>query len=149
LVAEHAVQDLKRAFVQLQVIHFTFAGYHRFTETIIGINDELVDPAGDRVDGETHAGHFGFNLALDDHRHASLALGKSLAVTVRYRAVAPKRDKTIPDALEDRIAAADVQISIVLAREGGLRQVFKSGRGAYRKSPARVLVTLSEPPERG
>src|SRR5262245_58047274 len=118
LVADGPFDDLNGALVQLEVIDLAFAGDHRLAETEVGVDDQVVDPAGNRVDRETDAGHVAVNLPLDHGGHARLALGEPLPMPIKHRPVPPKRDEAVTDSLAKTVDAAHVQVSVMLAREG-------------------------------
>ena len=125
LVADAALGDLQRLFVELELIDFAFAGDDRFAESKVRVQEHPVDSAGDRIDRESHSRNFTLDLPLDDDGHSRVALTKSLVVPIQDGPVSPQRNEAVADPLRNAIGSPDVEVSVMLT---GKRRRAKSSK---------------------
>ncbi len=96
----------------------------------------------DGVGGEQHAGGVGEDHALHDHGHLDLPMVDAVLQAVGHGPLGEERRPAPADVLEDRLAAHDVQIGVLLARERCRRQVFRRRARSHRVG--RVLAELRD-----
>ena len=80
--------------------------------------------AGDRLDGEHHAGVLGLHHPLDRHGEADLQVVEAGLFAVEDGAAFEERGPARLHGQHDVVRADDVEEGALLAGEGGLRQVL-------------------------
>ena len=84
---------------------------------------------GDGVGCEEDAGRLREDHPLHDHGHLDLALVEAAPQAVGHGPLGEERGPAAADVLEDRCSPDDVQVRVLLAREGGRRQVLRRRAG--------------------
>ncbi|MCY1396959.1 hypothetical protein D9M71_119450 [compost metagenome] len=138
LAAQVATQDRRAAGFQGRLVHVELVGVHRalhhgLAETVGAGDEHHVTEAGFGIQGEHHAGGAGFRA---DHALHAGGQGDQLVVEALVHAVG---DGTVVEqgseyflgGADHVVHATDVQEGFLLAGEGGVRQVFGGGGGAY------------------
>ena len=72
---------------------------------------------------------------LDDHGELDLTMIEAVLEAVGHGPLGEERGPALADALQDRRLPDDVQVRLVLAREGGRRQILRRRAGADREGP--------------
>ena len=114
------------SLAQTVFVAFRVAADERFAQPPVGMENHLVVPSRDGVDGEGDAGCGGIEQRHDHHRHAGGFQAQLLPVGAGLR-----RPLRIPDpagGVDRRIRPAHVQAGKMDARERRARGVFQ-GRG--------------------
>ncbi len=119
------------------------AGDQGLAEPEAGVHRGDPPVARDGVGREEDAGRVGEGHPLDDHGHADRAVVDAVAPPVGHGPLGEQRGPAPPDVPEDLRRPHDVQVAVLLAGEGGRRQVLRRGAGADG-----VGVVLAEPGER-
>ena len=118
-------------------------GDQGFAEAETGLyGDEL--PAGrDRVGREQDAGRLGEDHLLHDHCHGNPSMVEAVTQTVGHGPLGEQRGPAPADVLEDRRRPHHIQVRVLLAGEGGRRQVL-----CRRTRSDRAGDSLAEPGQR-
>ena len=109
--------DVQCAAIESELVRGYLTRYHRFAKAPAAVDDELVDPAIARVDGEHHAGHFRLDHALHDHREQRVHVIETTVLPVGDSACGPQRRPALLHCFKDRACTTDVEIGIVHAGE--------------------------------
>ena len=120
--------DLQAFLVELEMVDLALAGDDRLAQAVVGVDDQTIELPAHRVDREPHSRPIAGNLPLNHDGHAGLMLQEALMMAVMHGPVAPERDEGIANPFDDRINSDDIEIRVMLAREGGLSEVFERGR---------------------
>ena len=123
-------------------VHHT--GDQGFAEAPGGIHGGNPPVRGHGIGGEQDPGRLREHHRLHDDGHVDPSVVEAVAQAVGHRPLGEQRGPAPPDVLEDRRHAHDVQVGVLLAREGRGRQVLRRRAGADR-----VGSVLAEPGERG
>ncbi len=106
------------------------AGDQGLAEPEAGVHRGGPPVARDGVGREEDAGRVGEGHPLDDHGHADRAVVDAVVPPVGDGPLGEQRGPAPADVPEDLRRAHDVQIAVLLAGEGGRRQVLRRGAGA-------------------
>jgi hypothetical protein len=106
------------------------AGDQGFAQAEAGFYGGDLPVAGDRVGREQDAGRLREDHLLHDHGHVDLPVVEAVPQAVGHGPLGEERGPAPADVLEDRRRPHDAQVRIVLAREGGVRQVFRRRAGS-------------------
>ena len=106
------------------------AGDQGLAEAEAGLHGGDLAVARDRVGREQDAGRLREDHLLHDHGHLDLAVVHAVPQAVGHGPLGEERGPAAADVLEDRRRPDDVQVRVLLAREGGRRQVLGRGAGA-------------------
>ena len=120
------------------------AGDEGLAEAEAGLHGGDLPVGRDGVGREQDAGRLREDHLLHDHGHADLPVVEAVAQAVGHGALGEQRGPAPTDVLEDRRRTHDVQVRVVLAREGCRRQVLRRRAGSDG-----VGSVLAEPGERG
>ena len=118
-------------------------GDQRLAEAERGLHGGDLAVRRDRVGGEQHAGRLRDDHPLHDHGHLDLPVVDAVAQAVGHGSLGEQRGPAPADVLENRRRPDDVQERVVLAGEGGRRQVLRRRAGSDG-----VGGVLAEPGER-
>jgi hypothetical protein len=118
------------------------AGDQRLAEAEAGLDGRDLPVGGDGVGREQDAGRPREDHLLHDHGHVDLPVVEAVPQAVGHGPLGEQRCPAPADMLEDRRRPYDVQISVLLAREGSRRQVLRR-----RARPDGVAGALAEPGE--
>ena len=119
------------------------AGDQGLAEAEAGLHGGDLPVARNGVGREKDAGRLREDHPLHDHGHVDLPLVHAVAQAVGHGPLGEERGPTPADVLEDRRRPHDVQVRVLLAREGGRRQVLRRRTGSDG-----VGGLLAEPGER-
>ena len=119
------------------------AGDEGLAEAEAGLHGDDLPVARDGVGREQDAGRLREDHLLHDHGHVDLPVVDAVPQAVGHGPLGEERGPAPADVLEDRRRPHDVQVRVLLAREGGRRQVL--GRRARSDGVGGVLA---EPRER-
>ena len=119
------------------------AGDQGLAEAEAGLHGGDLAVARDGVGREQDAGRLREDHPLHDHGHPDLAVVHAVPQAVGHGPFGEERGPAAADVLQDRRRPDDVQVRVLLAREGGRRQVLGRGTGADG-----VGGLLAEPGER-
>ena len=119
------------------------AGDQRLAEAEAGLHGGDLPVARDGVGREQDAGRLRENHLLHDHGHVDLAMVQAVPQAVGHGPLGEERGPTAADVLEDGGRPHDVQVRVLLAGEGGRRQVLRGRAGSDG-----VGGLLAEPGER-
>ena len=100
------------------------AGDQGLTEAEAGLHGGDLPVARDGVGREQDAGRIREDHLLHDHGHVDLAVVDAVPLAVGHGPLGEQRGPAPADVLEDRRRAHDVQVGVLLAGEGGRRQVL-------------------------
>ena len=119
------------------------AGDQGLAEAEAGFHGGNLPVARDGVGREQDAGRLREDHLLHDHGHVDLPLVEAVPQAVGHGPLGEERGPAPADVLEDRRRPHDVQVRVLLAREGGRRQVLRRRTGSDG-----VGGLLAEPGER-
>ena len=119
------------------------AGDQGLAEAEAGLHGGDLPVARDGVGREQDAGRLREDHLLHDHGHVDLAVVDAVPQAVGHGPLGEQRGPAPADVLEDRRRPHDVQVRVLLAREGGRRQVLRRRAGSDG-----VGGLLAEPGER-
>ena len=119
------------------------AGDQGLAEAEAGLHGGDLPVRGDGVGREQDAGRLREDHLLHDHGHVDLPVVEAVPQAVGHGPLGEQRGPAPADVLEDRRRPHDVQVRVLLAREGGRRQVLRR-----RARPDGVGGLLAEPGER-
>ena len=125
----------ERSAVENMGIRIDLSADNGIAQTVAAVDDHLAPFAGGRVGGEQDAGYIRIDQSLDDDRHGDLALVDGHAVAVCHGACGPERHPAVLDGVDERIAALDAEVGILLSGEGQLRPVLHGCRGSHGHGP--------------
>ena len=113
----------------LAVPHLVGVGVHQagdqgLTEAEDGLHGDDLPVARDGVGSEEDAGRLREDHLLHDHGHVDLPVVEAVPQAVGHRPLGEQRGPAPADVLQDRRGPHDVQVRVLLAREGGRRQVL-------------------------
>ncbi len=106
------------------------AGHQGLPEAEAGLDGDDLPVRGDRVGREEGAGHLREDHLLHDHRHVDLPVAEAVPQPVRHGPLGEQRRPATADVLEDRSRPHDVQVGVLLTREGCRRQVLRRRAGS-------------------
>ena len=106
------------------------AGDQGLAEAEAGLHGGDLAVARDGVGREQDAGRLREDHPLHDHRHPDLAVVHAVPQAVGDGPFGEERGPAAADVPKDRRRPDDVQVRVLLAREGGRRQVLGRGTGA-------------------
>ncbi len=101
------------------------AGDQRLAEAEAGLHGDDLPVGGDGVGREQDAGCLREDHLLHDHGHVDLPVVEAVPKAVGHGPLGEERGPAPADVLEDRRRSHDVQIRVLLAREGCRRQVLR------------------------
>ena len=132
----------------LAVPHLVDVGIHQagdqgLAEAEAGLHGGDLPVARDGVGREKDAGRLREDHLLHDHGHLDLPVVQAVPQAVGHGPLGEERGPAPADVLEDRRRPHDVQVRVLLAREGGRRQVLRRRTGSDG-----VGGLLAEPGER-
>jgi hypothetical protein len=118
----------------LAVSHFVDVGVHQaghqgLAEAEAGLDGDDLPVGGDGVGREEDASRLREEHPLHDHGHVDLLVVEAVPHAVGHGALGEQRGPALPDVLEDRSQPHNVQVRVLLAREGGRRQVLRRRAG--------------------
>jgi hypothetical protein len=87
---------------------------------------------GDWIGGEQDSRSYREDHPLDDHRQPDLAMIETVLDAVGHRTIVEQRRPALADAVQHRLDSDDVEIAVLLAREGGRRKVLSCCAGTHR-----------------
>ena len=119
------------------------AGDQGLAEAEAGLHGGDLPVARDGVGREQDAGRLREDHLLHDHGHVDLPVVEAVPQAVGHGPLGEERGPAPADVLEDRRRPHDVQVRVLLAREGGRRQVLRRRAGSDG-----VGGLLAEPGER-
>ena len=119
------------------------AGDQGLAEAEAGLHGGDLPVARDGVGREQDAGRLREDHLLHDHGHVDLPVVEAVPQAVGHGPLGEERGPAPADVLEDRRRPHDVQVRVLLAREGGRRQVLRRRTGSDG-----VGGLLAEPGER-
>jgi len=119
------------------------AGDQRLAQAEAGLHRGDLAVAGDGVGGEEDAGRVRKDHPLHHHGHAGIAVVDAVPQAVGHRPFGEERGPAPADVPQDRFRPHDVQVGVLLPREGGRRQVLRRRAGADG-----IRGLLAEPRER-
>ena len=113
-------------------VRISDALHHRFTQAPGTGDEHHVRKAGLGVDGEHNARGpaVGPHHALHADGQSHLEMVEAVIVAVGDGAVGEQGCVTLAHMVDERVAATDVEIALLLAGEACLRQIFRRGGGA-------------------
>ncbi len=131
----------------LAVVHLVDVGVHEagdegLAKTEGGLHGGDLSVGRDGVGGEEDAGRVREDHLLHDHGHVDLPVVEAVAQAVGHGPLGEQRGPASADVLDDRRRPHDVQVRVLLAREGGRRQILRR-----RARSDRVGDSLTEPRE--
>lgn len=94
-------------------------------------DDQFVDCARHRIDGEKDTGGIRVHHALHDHGHGHRIAGNAVVAPVGHRSIGEQRSPAGLDRLDHGRLANYVEECILLPGEGGLGKVLRSGGRAH------------------
>ena len=132
----------------IAVPHLVDVGVHQagdegLAEAEAGLHGGDLPVARDGVSREHDAGRLREDHPLHDHRHVDLPVVEAVPQAVGHGPLGEERGPAPADVASDRRRAHDVQVRVLLAREGGRRQVLRGRAGSDG-----VAGLLAEPGER-
>ena len=101
------------------------AGDQGLAEAEAGLDGDDLPVGGDRVGREQDAGRLRDDHPLHDHGHVDLPVVEAVPQAVGHGPLGEQGCPAPADVLEDRGRPHDVQVRVLLAREGGRRQVLR------------------------
>ena len=119
------------------------AGDQGLAEAEAGLHGGDLPVGRDGVGREQDAGRLREDHLLHDHGHVDLPVVEAVPQAVGHGPLGEERGPAPADVLEDRRRPHDVQVRVLLAREGGRRQVLRRRAGSDG-----VGGLLAEPGER-
>ena len=147
LAAQVAAQDcratgLQRLLVDIEFVRVDRALHDGFTQAVGTGDEHHVAETRFGIEGEHHAGGAGFRA---DHALHAGGQGDQLVVEALVHAVGDgtvveQRGEDFLGGADDVVDTADVEEGLLLAGEGGVRQVFGGSRGAH--GHGHVVVAL-------
>ncbi len=118
------------------------AGDQGLAEAEAGVHGGDLPVARDGVGREQDAGRMREDHLLHDHGHVDLPVVEAVPQAVGHGPLGEQRRPAPADVLEDRRRTHDVQVGVLLAGEGGRRQVLCSRAGSH--GVGGVLAELGE-----
>ncbi len=106
------------------------AGDQGLAEAEAGLHGGNLPVARDGVGREKDAGRLREDHLLHDHGHVDLPVVHAVPQAVGHGPLGEERGPAPADVLEDRRRAHDVQVRVLLAREGGRRRVLRRRTGS-------------------
>ena len=106
------------------------AGDQGLPEAEAGLHGGDLPVARDGVGREKDAGRLREDHLLHDHGHMDLPVVEAVPQTVGHGPLREERRPAPADVLEDRRRPQDVQVGVLLTREGGRRQVLRRRAGS-------------------
>ena len=106
------------------------AGHQGLAEAEAGLHGGDRPVGGDGIGGEQDAGRLREGHLLHDHGHADLPVVDAVAQAVGHGPLGEERGPAPADMPEDSRRPRDVQVRVLLAREGGRRQVLRRRAGS-------------------
>ena len=106
------------------------AGDQGLAEAEAGLHGGDLPVARDGVGREQHAGRLRKDHLLHDHGHVDLPVVEPVLQAVGDGPLGEERGPAPADVLEDRRRADDVQVRVLLPREGGGRQILRRRTGS-------------------
>ncbi len=131
------------AVSHLEDVRVHQAGDQSLAEAEAGIHGGDLPVARDGVGREQDAGRLREDHLLHDHGHPDRTVVDAVPLAVGHGPLGEQRGPAPADVLEDRRRPHDVQVRVLLAGEGGRRQVL-----CRRAGPDGVGGLLAEPGER-
>ncbi len=134
VAADHGLlAGAQRGLVNVELVGVHGALHHRFTEAVARGDEHHVLEARLGVDGEHHAGRAKVRAdhALHARRERHHVVREALVHAVADGAVVVEGSKDFLHLVQHVVDADHVQEGFLLAREGGVGQVFGRGRGAH------------------
>ena len=126
------------AVPHLEGVRVHQAGDQRLTETEARLHGGDLPVGGDGVGREQDPGSLRDDHPLHDHGHLDLPVVETVPQAVGHRPLAEQRGPAPAHVLQDGRRAHDVQVGVVLAREGRARQVLR--RRARSNGAGRLLA---------
>lgn len=111
-------------------------GHRGLAQAGAGVDHHLVQGAADRAGGEQDPGALGRDHPLHHHRHPHPLEVDAPVVPVGHGAVGPEGGPAVADGVQQGLFPHQSKEGIVLAGEGGARQVLGGGAGTHRHRPA-------------
>ena len=106
------------------------AGHQGLAEAEAGLDGGDLPVRRDGVGCEEDAGRLREDHLLHDDGHVGLPLIEAVPQAVGHGPLGEERGPTPTDVLEDRRRPYDVQVRVLLSREGGRRQVLRRRAGS-------------------
>ena len=106
------------------------AGDQGLAEAEAGLHGGDLPVGRDGVGREEDAGRLREDHLLHDHGHVDLPVVEAVPQAVGHGPLGEQRGPAPADVLEDRSRPHDVQVRVLLAREGGRRQVLRRRAGS-------------------
>ena len=106
------------------------AGDQRLAEAEARLHGGDLPVGGDGIGREEDAGRLREDHLLHDHGHADIAVVEPVPQAVGHSPLAEERGPAPADVLEDRCPPHHVEVGVLLAREGGRRQVLRRRAGS-------------------
>ena len=123
----------QRGLVYVELVRVDRALHHGLAQTERGGDEHHLIEAGLGIDREHHPRGPGVRThhALHAGRERDVGMGEVLVHAVSDGPVVVQRRKHLLHRMQDVLVAVDVEESLLLASEGGVRQVFGGGRRAH------------------
>ena len=117
------------------VAHLVDVGVHKagdqgLAEAKAGLQGGNLPVGRDGVGREQDAGRLREDHLLHDHGHEDLPVVEAVPQAVGHGPLGEQRGPAPADVLEDRCRPGDVEVRVLLAREGGRRQVLRRRAGS-------------------
>ena len=134
---------LEHGLVHIELIRIHSALHHRLAQPVAGGDEHHVFKTGLGVNREHDAGraHIGAHHALNARTQGNMLVRKTLVHAVADGPVVVKAGKHFPDFVQHFFDADDIQKGFLLARKGGIRQVFSGRRRTHGKRSSGVVST--------
>ncbi|MCB5293049.1 hypothetical protein BJQ90_02494 [Arthrobacter sp. SO3] len=130
LVAEVFVDDGQGDLVQHDVVRGDLAGDHHLADPVGGVDGDLGAVAVGGVHGDGDAGDAGVDHLLHHDSHGEAFVGDVVPEPVDDGAGGEERCPALPDVFGDGFDAVEPEVGVLLAGEGGVREVLCGGAGA-------------------
>ena len=131
LATDHRhLAGLEHGLVHIKLIGVHCALHHGLAQAVGARDEDHLVKARLRVECEHHAGStkVGSHHALNASREGNIGMGKTLVNPVADGPIVVERGKDMFDLVEHILDAHHIQEGFLLARKGGVRQVFSRGR---------------------
>ena len=122
--------DADRAIPHLVDVGVHQAGDQVLAEAKGGLHGGDLPVSGDGIGREQDAGHPREDHLLHDHGHVTLPVIETVAQAIGHGPLGEERGPAPADVLEDRRRPHDVQVRVLLAREGRGRRVLRRRAGS-------------------
>ncbi len=130
----------QRRLVNIELVGIDGALHHRLAQTVARGDEDDVGKAAFGVDREHHAGgaEVAANHPLHSGRQRDVAVGVALVDAIADGAVVVETGEDLAHLGQNVVDSRDVEVSLLLACERGLGQVFGGRRRAHREGRAGV-----------